>query len=305
MPWPGPMAEPAPGLLTRPLPTRPLLTRAQLAGIGDEAGRSLAEQLAVHRELGFPGIELRTVQDRPLATLDPAERRRVATEVADSGLRVVALDSKIGDWSSTVDTPVAADLAELDVLAELAGAVGSRYVRIMSYPNDGRSEADWRDRVLDRIAVLAERAAGRGVVLVHENCAGWAARDPVRARALIEHAGSPALRLVFDIGNPLTHGDDPLAYLRPVLDSVVHVHVKDAVHDPHAGTVEFTLPGAGTAPLREALGLLAGAGYAGAVSLEPHVARVHHLGRTVSAERLRASYVEYARRFVELVGCTG
>jgi sugar phosphate isomerase/epimerase len=292
------MAEPVPVAADRPL-----LRRTQLAGIGDEAGRSLAEQLGVHRELGFPGIELRTVDDRPLATLDPAGRRRVAAEIADAGLRVVALDSKIGDWSSTIGNPVAEDLRELDALAELAVAVGTRYVRIMSYPNDGRPEADWRHRVLDRIAVLAERAAARDVVLVHENCAGWAARDPARARTLLEHVGSPALRLVFDIGNPLTHGDDPLAYLRPVLNAVAHVHVKDAVHHPLSGMTEFTMPGVGTAPLREALGLLAGAGYAGAVSLEPHVAHVHHLGRTVAADRLRQCYVEYARRFVELVGC--
>jgi len=220
--------------------TRPLLRTGQLTGIGDEAGRSLADQLTVHQELGFTGIELRTVDDRPLAALTPAERRRMAAQVTDAGLRVIALDSTIGDLSSAITDPVDADLRELDVLAEVAATVGTHQVRIMSFPNAGLPERDWASRVLDRIGMLAERAAGHGVVLLHENCAGWAARDPARARALLGQVDSPALRLLFDVGNPITHGDDPLAYLTTVLDAVEHVHIKDAVYDPGSGTARFT-----------------------------------------------------------------
>ncbi|WP_415140511.1 sugar phosphate isomerase/epimerase family protein [Nocardioides sp.] len=263
----------------------------------------MVEQLAVHHELGFGGIELRNVDDQPLATIEPTRRRHITDEVVASGLRVVALDSTIGNWATSIVAPVEPDLQELDVLAEIADRVASRYVRVMSYPNAGLSDAEWGSRVLDRFGLLTERAATYGLTLVHENCSGWAARDPTRARALLDHVASPALRLLFDLGNPITHGDDPLEYLRPVLDAVVHVHIKDVVYDRANGTAEFTMPGHGSAPLQEVLDLLAGVHYAGAVSLEPHVAHVHHLGDTAPADLRRTSYLAYAREFLTLVGC--
>ncbi|WP_406689877.1 sugar phosphate isomerase/epimerase family protein [Saccharopolyspora sp. ID03-671] len=247
----------------------------QLAGIGDEAGASLPEQIAAITELGWPGIELRTVDGVALAELDSSRFQRVRRAVEAAGLRVVCLDSRIGNWARPITAPPADDLRELDVLADRCAALGTRYVRIMSYLADGLDEAEWRDRVLERIALLGDRAARHGVVLLHENCSGWAGSDPARMLRLVD-AGGPCLRLLFDVGNGVEHGYDAFEVLQRVLPHVEHVHVKDAVGVP--GRAEYVLPGDGDARVHDCLRLLLDHGYSGALSLEPHLVTRPHEG---------------------------
>ncbi|MEB3367456.1 sugar phosphate isomerase/epimerase family protein [Saccharopolyspora mangrovi] len=251
----------------------------QLAGIGDEAAASLPDQIAAITALGWPGIELRTVDGVALADLDSSRFQRVRRAVAAAGLRVVCLDSRIGNWSRPITAPPADDLRELDVLADRCAALGTRYIRVMSYLSGGLDESEWRSRVLDRIALLADRAARHGVVLLHENCSGWAGSDPDRMMRLVE-AGGPCLRLLFDVGNGIEHGYDSFGVLERVLPHVEHVHVKDAVGAP--GRAEYVLPGEGHARVHDCLRLLLDRGYSGAFSLEPHLVTRPHEGRTAT-----------------------
>ncbi|SFS73078.1 sugar phosphate isomerase/epimerase family protein [Saccharopolyspora flava] len=247
----------------------------QLAGIGDEAAASLPDQIAAITALGWPGIELRSVDGVPLADLDSSRFQRVRRAVAGAGLRVVCLDSRIGNWARPITAPPDADLRELDVLADRCAALGTRYVRIMSYLPDGLGETEWRERVLERIALLGDRAARHGVVLLHENCSGWAGSDPERMLRLVD-AGGPCLRLLFDVGNGIEHGYDAFEVLQRVLPHVEHVHVKDAVGGP--GRAEYVLPGDGDARVHDCLRLLLDHGYRGALSLEPHLVTRPHEG---------------------------
>lgn len=253
--------------------TEPPIT---FAGIGDEAGPGLTDQLSALSQLDWPGIELRTVDGVALADLDEPAFARVARAVAGAGLSVVCVDSRIGNWSRTVADPFEADLRELDVLLRRCATVGCRYVRIMSYPNAGLAEPRWRRRVVDRVRVLADRAARAGVVLLHENCAGWAGSDAERALDLLDSVASPALALLFDTGNGIAHGYSALDLLGDVVGHVAHVHVKDATGG--GDRTRYTLPGDGDARVADCLRLLLDHGYRGAVSLEPHLATVPHEG---------------------------
>ena len=237
------------------------------AGIGDEAADELDTQLDAIGELGWNTIELRTIGGVALADLDAAGFDKVAAAIAARGMRVAGVASAIGNWSRTVTDDFAADVSELNRLAPRCRALGTRYVRVMSYPNDGLDADDWRRRVLHRLQDLAKRAEDAGLVLLHENCAGWAGRDADRALELVSFVDSPALRLLFDVGNGMAHGYDAFDMLREVIDYVAHVHVKDAV----AGPV-YTLPGTGAARVADCLRLLLAKGYTGSWSLEPHVA---------------------------------
>lgn len=246
-----------------------------LAGIGDEAGSAIPDQIAAITALGWPGIELRTVDGVALADLDSSRFLRVRRAVEAAGLRVVCLDSRIGNWSRPITAPPDADLRELDVLADRCASLGTRYIRIMSYLPDGLDEPEWRIRVLDRVALLGDRAARHGVVLLHENCTGWAGADPERMLRLVD-AGGPCLRLLFDVGNGIPHGYDAYGVLERILPHVEHVHVKDAVGGP--GRAEYVLPGDGDARVHDCLRLLLDHGYAGAFSLEPHLVTRPHEG---------------------------
>lgn len=246
-----------------------------LAGIGDEAGPSLGEQVAAVTALGWTAIELRTVDGVALADLDDAAFDAVAATVAGHGLDVVCVDSRIGDWSSEITDDFSRDLRELRVLARRCRMLGARQVRVMSYPNAGLPPAEWERRVRRRLRELAARAGQADIALLHENCAGWAGEDAERMLALVDDG----LGLLFDSGNGVAHGYSGVELLAAIAPHVRHVHVKDGRAGPGAGGgpgPRWTVPGAGDADVAGALALLAEHGYTGALSLEPHLALRPH-----------------------------
>ncbi|AUG80405.1 hypothetical protein CFP65_5711 [Kitasatospora sp. MMS16-BH015] len=269
--------------------------RGRSCGIGDEAAPGLAQQLAIHAELGLGAIELRTVDGLGLHQLSPAALAAAAAQVADSGLAVAAVDTPIGSWSTTVATDLGQELAILADSARAAHALGTSWLRVMSYPNDGRPEPEWAAESLRRMARLAAEAERLGVLLLHENCHGWAGQGPEQTLRLLDHVSSPALRLVFDLGNGLAYGYEAVEYLAKVLPWVSHVHVKDG-HRTAEGAV-FTVPGQGQADVAGCVRLLESSGYRGRYSLEPHVTHIPHLAATAGAEELAAGYRACTRAF--------
>ena len=272
----------------------------RLAGVGDEAGSALATQLDALDRLGWNGIELRTVDGAALADLDDARFARVAGTLRERRVRVVGVASRIGGWSRSIAGDVTEDLRELDVLAQRCRTLGTRYIRIMSYPNAGLDERDWQDRAVARIRLLARRAQDAGVVLLHENCVGWAGASAGAMLRLLERVDSPALGLLFDTGNGAAHGYDAYDLLARVVEHVVHVHVKDAVHTPDGP--RYVPPGAGSARVAECLRLLLARGYTGVWSLEPHVSlRPHATDAGGRGEPDADAYVACGRALERLV----
>jgi sugar phosphate isomerase/epimerase len=247
------------------------------AGIGDEAARDLGGQLAAIRALGWHSIELRTVDGVAIADLSDREFGEVADAMAGHGTVVAAVASGIGNWSRPADSDFGLDTRELEVLARRCALLGARFVRVMSYPNAGLADRDWRRVAVNRLRALADRAGESGLVLVHENCAGWAGSNAERMLDLLDTVGSPALRLLFDTGNGIAYGYDPYPMLERIVPHVAHVHVKDA-RRAGAGTV-YTEPGTGQARVADCLRLLVAAGFAGTWSIEPHLALRPHEAR--------------------------
>ncbi len=272
--WSGlvPVGAPSPAHVSAegPGPQRPVIT---YSGIGDEAGASLGDQLDALAELGWNSIELRTVDGQSLARLDDRAFIRVADALRRRGMAVACVASQIGGWSRPITGDFSHDLDELAILLHRCSALGSPYIRIMSYPNAGLDEPEWGRRAVRRVGELARRAERAGVILLHENCVGWARARADRMLLLLDAAGS-ALRLLFDTGNGIAHGYDAYELLSQIVGHVEHVHVKDA--EICAGKVVYTLPGRGAARVAESLRLIASSGYAGSWSIEPHLSLRPH-----------------------------
>ena len=260
-------------------PAGPACGGIVLAGIGDEAAADLPGQLAALRALGWRHLELRSIDGVPIAALDEAAFARAVERIRAAGVTVVAVASKIGDWSRPITGDFAADLDELRVLAGRCAALGTRLVRVMSYPSGDLAEPEWGHRARTRLRDLARYAEDAGLVLAHENCAGWAGDRADRMLDLLTAVDSPALRLLFDTGNGVAYGYPSPPMLAAVAEHVVHVHVKDAVVTPD-GRVDYVPPGTGEAGVAECLRLLHANGYTGALSLEPHVHLRPHLAAT-------------------------
>ncbi len=178
--------------------------------------------------------------------------------------------------------------------------VGCRFIRIMSYPNAGWPEQEWREEVLSRLRTLARMAEEAEVTLAHENCDGWGGQGAEQTLEMLESVASPNLELLWDTGNPVAHGQDPWQYYDAVKEHVVYVHIKDGARQD--GVIRYTYAGEGDGQVERVLRDLLSRGYEGAVSIEPHMAAVIHEGKAASAaESAYDRYVEYGRRLMSLV----
>jgi sugar phosphate isomerase/epimerase len=278
-----------------------------LSGLADEAADDIVGQVAAQRTLGWPAIELRLLDGRQVcsaAVSDDAFARALDT-IGEAGLRVSSFGSAIGNWSRPITGDFATDLADLRVLIPRLRRAGTRLVRTMGWMQAGVTDREWREEGLRRYREMAKLAADGDIVLLFENCEGWAGASPANARAFLEELNHPNVRYLFDIGNTASYGQDTLAFYRAVRPFIAYVHVKDCRRAPDGGKSDaFTYPGQGDAHVREVLADLLASGYAAGLTIEPHVAKIVHLGAEATSaspeERFR-SYVRYGRELEQLL----
>jgi sugar phosphate isomerase/epimerase len=278
----------------------------QMSGLSDEAGASIAVQIEIHKALGWSRLELRSVNGQAIATLPASQCDALCQHILAADFQVPVLASRIGNWQSSIGESIDKDLHELDALIMWAQALGSRYIRVMSYLNDGRTEKEWRDLVFDRLRTLARRADRNGLTLIHENCAGWGGRDIERQLAMLDGVGEDNFKLLFDMGNGLSYGYSALEMLERSLPHIVHVHLKDGVRNLLDGMVTYTFPGEGEAEVENCLRVLANSGYSGLYSIEPHLNMIPHLQSYSSIGlEIQKNYMRYARQAEAMVARIG
>lgn len=278
------------------------------SGIADEGAKGLQDQIRAHLDLGWKHIEVRNVDSGNLTDLSDSEFDEAAGRLEESGLQVSCFASQLANWARPIDTDFSVDVEELQRAIPRMQRLKTPFIRCMSYPNSKPplDEAAWHDEAVRRLRELARMAEDGGVTLVHENCDGWGGQGAEATRRLLEDVGSAALKLVYDTGNPIPHGQDGWEYYEGVRDDVIYVHIKDYTHEPAPdgdGEVERAcFPGEGKGYVREIISDLLGRGYDGGFSIEPHLTSVVHLGQEATDPEVAfRTYVEYGRRLEALV----
>lgn len=270
-----------------------------LAGIADEAGAGIEKQIEAHRELGWKHIEIRDIDGKNLIDIDEAKFNQIAEKLDEVGIKVCCFDSQIANWARKISEDFALDVEELKRAIPRMHRLDTKYIRIMSYPNDNWSKSDWRKEVVRRLKELGRIAKDGEVILAHENCSGWGGQGPEEALDIIEAVNSPNLRFLLDTGNkPHGHGT-PWDVYQKVRDYIVHVHIKE-----YKGREadQFVFPGEGDCQVEKIIEDLLSSGYKGGFSIEPHMASVIHLGkRAEDPEAAYRLYLEHGRKAQALV----
>jgi sugar phosphate isomerase/epimerase len=262
-----------------------------LAGFADEVSADLDEQCRVFNELGIGYVEFRSAWDTNVLDLDDEQLDRAATSLAVHGLRTSSVGSPIGKIG--IHDDFEAHLRRLDRALHVAARLTAPMVRIFSFwMPEGDNPAIHRDEVLRRMSALCDRAAGSGVLLVHENEKGIYGNTPQRCLDIVESVGSPVLRLTWDAANFVQCGVRPhtegFAMLRPHLE---YVQVKDAV----LATGNVVVAGDGDGEVRETIRALRADGFDGLFSLEPHLAIAGALGGFSGAELFATAHAAFTR----------
>jgi sugar phosphate isomerase/epimerase len=285
-----------------------------LCGIGDEAGNSLGSQIEATRQLGWRHLELRNVQvgtfpKANLHELSDAAFAHVVEELSQAEIQVHCLGSTILNWSKKVTDPFEPTLAEVSRAIPRMQRLGTQFVRIMSC-KPGDDEDRLPAEVIRRVGEVTRRFLDAGLQPVHENCMNYGGMSWRHALELLEAV--PGLKWVFDTANPVFNTDraqakpwprqDPWEFWTHVRDAVVHLHVKDARWNPAKNDADYAWPGEGDGAVRRILQDALGRGYAGGISIEPHMVAVFHSENAAAQDDvLRANFVEYGSRLERLI----
>lgn len=274
-----------------------------MSGIADEGAKGIVGQLEIHRSFGWNSIELRTVDGENVCAMDDDRFATVRDAVLAAGFHVPAFGSAIANWSRPVDGDFDVDRDDLLRAAPRMREMGTRFIRIMSYTQGSVDETNWATTAIERVRELTRIAQGEGVVLVHENCDGWASQSPENLERLLGEIDDPALQIVFDPGNPVAHGLDPdsvWAFYRAARDRIVHFHIKDCYRD-ESGEVIHCYPGDGWCQVADLILDLEATGYTGEYSIEPHMTVQIHESMDGNAGAMETVYREYCTRAEHLV----
>ncbi|MCP4645733.1 MAG: sugar phosphate isomerase/epimerase [bacterium] len=273
------------------------------SGISDEAGQAIDTQIKAHKEIGFDHMELRLVDGENITAISDDAFNAVYDKVTQAGLKVSCFGGAIANWARPITCDPQIDIDDLKQAIPRMQKFDTPFIRVMSYPNDQDnplSENEWRDEAIRRMKVLAKMAEDGGIVLAHENCSGWGGLSAENSNILLGEVDSPALKVVFDTGNPVSYGQNSWDYYQTVYDSIVYVHIKDIKKVD--GEDLYVYCGEGEGCVRETVGDLLAKGYDGGFSIEPHLAAVIHTGaKTGSDTDLYDSYTEYGRRLRKIV----
>jgi sugar phosphate isomerase/epimerase len=245
-----------------------------LSGFADEISPDPQAQLATLAAESISHLELRSAWSVNVADFTAEQLAAFRAAVNAAGVQVSAIGSPIG--KIPVDAPLGPELDRMRRVAGVAAELGTTIVRVFSFfIPAGEPPERYRDQVVDRMGALARVAEEHDLILAHENEKEIYGDIPERCADVITAVGSPALRATFDPANFVQCGvrpfSDAYARLRPYL---VYLQVKDAL----AASGEVVPAGQGDGELRETLAALRDSGFAGFMSLEPHLAQAGRFG---------------------------
>jgi len=226
---------------------------------------NMGEILAIAKDLGYDGVEMRGVGkviDAPdIPDFAPERIEKTKAAFAAKGIVIPILTSAVY-LHKKPDWPAARALALRYI--DTAVALGVPYVRVLSDTGPAPEGPIDLPMIEDRLAELCAYAAPKGIrVLTETN--GYFANSERLAR-LLEHAGESA-GAIWDVHHPYRFfGESPKTTLENLEGRICHTHLKDSSKTPSG--YKYELLGYGDVPVKEAAALLQEAGYQGFYSLE-------------------------------------
>lgn len=274
---------------------RKILTKCPVSCFADEIDVSVDKQIALLQELGIGWIEFRSGDGKGVADYTEKEAEMLMSRLSANGIRISAVGSPIGKIDITQDFEP--HFETYRHIVELAGILDTSFIRMFSFfMPEGEEPDKFRDEVMRRMDLMVEYAAGRNVVLLHENEKGIYGDSAARCLDLMKLFYGDHFRCTFDFANFVQCGQDTMEAYEMLRPYISYIHVKDALRE----NGDVVPAGTGDGNVAEILNRLDEKGYAGFLSLEPHLAdfaglkslekEVKERGRTDGEEAFCTAY---------------
>ena len=282
-----------------------------LAGFADEASSGLSGQIRATKGLGWNAIEARNIDGCNIHDLSEDAFEKVVQELESEDVYVNCFGSAIANWAKDPRDDFSITMAEVQRAVVRMKRLGTRLIRIMSYKRlDGDDQmAEERFRRLREIVAVF---LSEGLQPVHENCMNYGGMSWQHTIDMLENV--PGLKLVFDTGNPVFLKDyskggdcwqDGWEFYCNVREHVAYIHIKDCINPTADQKEEYCMPGEGQGYVKEIISDLYDRGYAGGISIEPHLASVFHDPNSVISDESYELYVEYGCQLMKILDQKG
>lgn len=222
--------------------------------------------IAKASEFGYDGLEWRGGPEghvRP--NMSRAQKVLLRQGCSKAGLISLAVTTYTSFVSDSTEERQA-NVDELRRYTNLAAELGAKYVRAFlgELPENTRIDSAVYEKISDCLRVAADHARSLGVIIAiepHDNFIRSSSLSPVLRQ--IDH---PALRVIWDIGNAFSAGEDPAEGFDLLKDRLAYIHVKDG--KKHGSHWKLCTLGEGDVPLGRAIEFLLKNNYQGAFSVE-------------------------------------
>lgn len=256
----------------------------RITAITDEISQNLGHALTVLREYGASSCELRNVYGVYIVDADNATLARVEADLEASEMTVDCLDTPLFkcnlDAIGTLDAAGATHNATertlsdqwplLDHCIELALRFRTPYIRIFAFWRKGELTADRYTRIVEILRKAADIAGAAGITLLLENEHACLLGTAAETADVVRNIASPWMKLVWDPGNAMMLGEEPLPEgYEACKDVMVHIHLKDVASDDD-GRLAWACIGSGKGRYQELFTSLLSSGYTGSIALETH-----------------------------------
>lgn len=238
--------------------------RLILSAFADEYADGLKEQCEALNKFGIEYIELRGVNGKNVSTLTESEVKETKRILDDYEIRVSSIGSPLGKIDIKGDLNGHYETAKR--VYETANILGAKNVRIFSFYSKETPFDKCKGEIYDGIEKLVDLSDGTGLTLCHENEALIYGESPEKCLEIVEYFGG-RMRCVFDMGNFVLDGYDPMAAYKLLSDYIEYFHIKDAFY---AGKI--VPAGKGEAKIKEILDdYKVNGGKDTFITLEPHL----------------------------------
>ncbi|MBR2343474.1 MAG: sugar phosphate isomerase/epimerase [Clostridia bacterium] len=231
----------------------------RLCAFADEAGTSLAEQIAALKQNNISLIELRSIDEKNVSKFTDEEAAEYARILRENGIAVWSVGSPLGK----VELAEAEEhMATVRRVCEIAKILGAQRVRMFSFYNsEGQGEA-----VIAALRKMAGIAEEYGLIFCHENEKGIYGDTDGHVEELM-NADISGLRFVFDPANFIQCGVSVRCAAERLFSRTDYLHVKDVV----AATGELVPAGHGDGFIDGLINMITASGGDFVLTLEPHL----------------------------------
>ncbi len=241
------------------------MKRLILSAFSDEYADGLKEQCEALNGFGISYMEMRGVDGKNVSTLTKAEVKQAKSVLNEYGIKVSSIGSPLGKIK--LDGDISAHLETAKHVFETANELGAKNIRMFSfYLPDCKTREECKGQVFSELTKLVKLSEEFGVTLCHENEALIYGESPEKCLEILEYFNGK-MKAVFDMGNFVLDGYNPMQAYKLLQKHIEYFHIKDALY---AGAI--VPAGKGEAQIKEILDAYTSNGKKDTfITLEPHL----------------------------------